>query len=233
MATWESRVQGKCMLEFRECSVASRARSASYLRVLSGVLALFAALYGPAGWSQATCTWNQDGPGQWDNPSNWNNCAGGNGSPGDTPGPADHAIVGNTTPSADIDLGATSRNLDRLTLSAGRIFGNVDVTISNRFDWTGGSIAGGAGATTLVLGSGSAAHIAGDLHRLEQRSLRNLGTMTWAGGDISLEQDAEIDNQGVFIIDIPGPIRSGRGVPTVVQLFSDGSPAARWAVSSA
>jgi len=68
------------------------------------------------------CTWNQNGAGQWDNPSNWDNCSAGNGSPAGTPGSADHAIVGNTAPLADVDMGSTPHTLDRLSLSAGRIF---------------------------------------------------------------------------------------------------------------
>ncbi|HWS26324.1 MAG TPA: hypothetical protein VN259_07060, partial [Xanthomonadales bacterium] len=223
------------MLEFRECPVAGKARSVLRLRVLLAGLALFAALYGQTGWSQATCTWNQNGPGQWDNPANWNGCALGNGAPVGTPGPADHAIVGNIAPAADIDLGATSRNLDRLTLNAGRVFGGVDINISTRLEWTGGTIDGGAGATAMVLGAGSSSEISGNLHLLAKRALQNLGTITWLGGDISLNADAQIDNQGVLIINPPGPIRSNvDGLPpTLLLLTSDFSPFARIHNSSA
>ncbi len=217
------------MFEFRECSVAAMARSVLRLRVLLLGLVLTGALYGQAGWSQATCTWNQNGPGQWDNPANWSGCALGNGAPSGTPGPADHAIVGNLAPDADVDVGAVSRSVDRLTLSAGRIFGGVDISISTRLEWTGGILDGGAGATLLVLGSGSSSELSGDLHVLAKRDLQNLGTITWLAGDISLYDDAEIDNQGVLIINPAGPIRSNVAGPPPVPLLltSDFSPLAR------
>lgn len=216
------------MLEFREGSVVRKTGSPFHLRLLIGVLALFGLLHAQAGWSQSTCTWNQNGPGLWDNPSNWNGCLGGNGSPTGTPGPADHAVIGNIAPLADIDLGSTARNVDRLTLSAGRIFGDADITVVTSLNWTGGTIDGGTAATQLVVDSASNSDIAGTLHILAKRDLRIFGTLTWSAGDIELREDAEIDIQGPLIIDHSNVIRSdGRGGPVPLELRSDFSPQAR------
>lgn len=87
MAAREAADRGNGMLEFREGSVVRRAGASLPSRLLIGVLALLGLLQAQAGWSQATCTWNQNGPGQWDNPANWNSCSGGNGSPAGHRGP--------------------------------------------------------------------------------------------------------------------------------------------------
>jgi uncharacterized repeat protein (TIGR01451 family)/CSLREA domain-containing protein len=181
---------------------------------------------GPA-WSQETCFWNQDGPGQWDDPANWNSCAAGNGTPTGTPGPADHAVIGNIAPLAEVDVGAGARTVNRLTLSAGRIFGDGDITVATALNWNGGVIDGGGLATLLLLDSASNSAIAGNsLHVLAKRDLRILGAVTWVEGDIELREDAEIDNQGQLTIDY-----SGGSFP--LELRGDFSPLARIHNSSA
>ncbi|MBL8246557.1 MAG: CSLREA domain-containing protein, partial [Rhodanobacteraceae bacterium] len=201
-------------------------------RLWAALLALLAIAIALPAAAQQTCTWNQNGPGQWDNPSNWNDCSLGNGTPSGTPGPADHAVIGNIAPLADIDLGASPRTVDRMTLSAGRIFGNTDLSIGARLIWTGGTIDGGGSPTQLTLGASSLNDISGGLHVLAKRDLVNLGGITWVAGDIELAEDAEIDNQGVLTIDVSGG--AIRGIPSApVVLTTDGSPLARLHNSSA
>lgn len=175
--------------------------------------------------AQATCTWNVNGPGTWGSPSNWNDCGSGNGTPAGTPGPADHAVIGNIAPNADIDLGADARVVDRMTLSAGRLSGNADLTVSTQLIWTGGSIDGSTQVpTSLNLALAGSADLSGGLKVLQRRDFINLGTVTWVDGDIELREDAEIDNQGVIVIDVTGGVR---GPPAFVRLQTDGSPQAR------
>jgi len=183
------------------------------------LLAMLALLSASPASSQAVCTWNQNGPGLWAVASNWNNCSGGNGNPIGTPGSADHAVIGNSAPLADVDLGSAARAVDRLTLSRGRIFGDADITVVTRLNWTGGQIDGGNVATLLILDSASNSDIAGDLHVLSRRGLRVVGALTWTAGNIELQQDAEIDNQGQLTIDY------SEVVP--LELYGDFSPLAR------
>lgn len=211
------------MFEFQLRSREDKAVAIWRLRLLAGVFALFAVFHGQSGWSQATCTWNQSRSGQWDNPTNWDGCSTGNGSPVGTPGPADHAVIGNIAPLAVVDVGASPRTVDRLSLSAGRIVGSADLTVLTRLNWTGGTIDGAPG-TTLLLDSSSSSDIASGLHVLVARDLRILGTLTWTDGDLELQQDAEIDNQGQLVIDHSDLIRGG-SLP--LELRGDGSPLAR------
>jgi CSLREA domain-containing protein/uncharacterized repeat protein (TIGR01451 family) len=210
------------MLEHRDRTVIG---AATRYRGWIAALAMLLLLGGAPAWSQETCIWNQDGPGQWDDPANWNSCAAGNGSPTGTPGPADHAVIGNIAPLAEVDVGAGARTIDRLTLSAGLIFGDGDITVTTALNWTGGRIDGGAAATQLVLDSASISEISGSsVHVLSGRDLRILGALTWVEGDIELRADAEIDVQGPMTIDYSGAIRGG-SFP--LELRSDFSPLAR------
>lgn len=187
------------------------------------VLLVLAMASGPA-WSQATCTWNVNGAGAWDEPDNWNGCSSGNGSPTGTPGPADHAVIGNIAPNAAVDVGSVPRNVNRLTLSAGRIHGESSLSVASNLVWVGGEIDGASGFTNaLTLGPGSTAELSGLEHVLRRRDLVNAGEITWSGGDIGLFDGAEIDNQGVIIIDADGGIRGL--VPLL--LYSDSSPGTR------
>jgi CSLREA domain-containing protein len=224
--------RGHRMLAFRNRSVIATAATRSWRTPWLALLALLAIAAAMPAWAQQTCTWNQNGSGQWDNPSNWNDCSLGNGTPSGTPGPADHAVIGNIAPLADIDLGASPRTVDRLTLSAGRVFGDADLSINTGLIWTGGVIDGGGGPTQLTLGATSLNEFSGGLHVLAKRDLINLGGITWVAGDIALNEDAEIDNQGVLTIDVDGGVI--RGIPAApVVLTSDGSPLARLHNSSA
>jgi CSLREA domain-containing protein/uncharacterized repeat protein (TIGR01451 family) len=210
--------RGQRMLEHRDRTVIG---AATRYRGWIVALAMLLLLGGAPAWSQETCIWNQDGPGQWDDPANWNSCAAGNGSPTGTPGPADHAVIGNIAPLAEVDVGISLRSVDRLTLSAGRIFGDADITVVSALNWTGGTIDGGGGATLLLLDSASNSDIAGSSpHILAKRDLRILGAVTWVEGDIELRDDAEIDNQGQLTIDYSSGI-----LP--LELRSDFSPLAR------
>ncbi|MBK8069205.1 MAG: hypothetical protein IPK27_16725 [Rhodanobacteraceae bacterium] len=222
------------MLEFRYSSATFAKAARIATRTWIVLLALLALAGAQPAWAQETCTWNQNGPGQWDNPSNWNDCTLGNGTPSGTPGPADHAVIGNIAPLADIDLGASPRTVDRLTLTAGRVFGDVDLNVTDRLIWTGGTIDGGSSATQLVLGAASINDFSGGLHTLAKRRMVNLGNTTWAGGHILLGEDAEIDNQGVLLMDADGGSQGIEGIPaTLLVLTSDGSPSARLHNSSA
>jgi CSLREA domain-containing protein/uncharacterized repeat protein (TIGR01451 family) len=212
------------MLVHRDRTVIARVAGNRYPRGCFALLLLFGLLLVQPAWSQETCTWNQDGPEAWDNPSNWNDCSGGNGSPAGTPGPADHAVIGNIAPFAEVDAGLVARTVDRLTLSAGRIHGEADITVVSGLNWTGGTIDGGSGPTTLILDSASNSDIAGTEHVLSRRDLRILGSVTWVDGDIALWDDAEIDNQGQLFIDYSDAIRGGS---QPLQLYSDFSQFAR------
>ncbi len=218
------------MLVHRDRTVIAASSGKGHPRGTFALLWLLGLLFAQPVWSQATCTWNQNGPGTWDNPSNWSGCSGGNGSPAGTPGPADHAVIGAGAPLAEVDVGASALTVDRLSLSAGRVFGDADVTVLGRLEWFGGTIDGGGVPTALVLDSASSSDISGDLHVLAKRDLRIFGSVTWDQGDIELQEDAEIDIQGPFIIDYSGGIRGG-SYP--LELRSDFSPLARIHNSSA
>ncbi len=206
------------MLEHRDRTVIG---AATRHRGWIAALAVLMLLSGAPAWSQETCFWNQDGPGQWDDPANWNSCASGNGTPTGTPGPADHAVIGNITPLAEVDVGASAHTIDRLTLSAGRILGDADIAVTSALSWTGGTIDGGGVATQLLLDSASISDISGtSVHVLSGRDLRILGALTWVDGDIELRTDAEIDNQGQITINY-----SGGSFP--LELRGDFSPLAR------
>jgi uncharacterized repeat protein (TIGR01451 family)/CSLREA domain-containing protein len=214
--------QGKCMLELGGVAITARAP-----RNRPGVWALVLFLLAAAVptqdlLAQATCTWNLNAPGQWDNPANWSGCAGGNGSPLGTPGPADHAIIGPASFATTVDLAGVARTVDQLSLAAGSIAGAADLTVSTQFNWTGGIFEGGLPATTnIIVAVGATAFLSNGPHGLFDRNFRNLGTVFWGSGDISLNGAAEFENSGVLTINATGPI----GSP--LRLLSDGTPTAR------
>ncbi|GMU44034.1 MAG: CSLREA domain-containing protein [Xanthomonadales bacterium] len=210
----------------RDCS-SSSAVPEDWLRRLRPWLVLMLLMASHPAWSQATCTWNVNGAGSWDLPGNWNGCVTGNGTPAGTPGPADHAVIGNIAPNAVVDIGSVDRTVNRLTLSAGRIRGIASLTVTLALVWSGGEIDGDGSVTnTLTLSSGSTADFGGSEHRLRQRDLVNLGEITWMDGDVRLFEGAEIDNQGVILINPEGGVR-GLPPPAPLLLLSDGSPGTR------
>lgn len=161
--------------------------------------------YSSAAFGQATCTWNQNSSGLWDIPANWNGCASGNGSPLGTPGPADHVIIGASTPMAEVIFDAPDRTVARLTVAAGQLTGSSTLTISTELNWTGGGLsATPATGAALVLASSATGTMSDGQHQLRERILRNFGVLTWTGGDIELNSNAVLDNQGSLIINIPG-----------------------------
>ncbi|MEZ5467553.1 MAG: FG-GAP-like repeat-containing protein [Lysobacterales bacterium] len=169
---------------------------------LLALISLLALLGSSVALAQATCTWNLNSSGLWDNPANWNGCTGGNGTPAGTPGPADHAIISQATPAAVVDLGASNRIVSQLTLASGTLDGSVDLNVTSQFDWSGGDLsATPASGAALTLDAGANGLIDGTLHQILERRLRNLGTLTWSGGDILVSSNAVIDNQSIFNID--------------------------------
>ena len=178
-------------------------------------------LFASAQVDAAVCTWQVDGPGQWNVPANWSGCSGGEGSPAGTPGNSDDAIVSSATPLAQVDLGAVPRTVSRLNLQAGRIFGNVDLTLLLQFNWSGGTIEGiSAASNRLVLAPTASASLSGGLHTLRARTWDNQAGVNWTGGDLRLEADAVVDNRGAFT--------ALTTIGQVLKVEGDGSPAARF-----
>ena len=162
----------------------------------------------------ATCTWNVNGAGQWNVPGNWTGCSAGSGTPSGTPGAVDTAVIGTATPLANVSVGA-DRIVNNLTLEAGRIDGNHDLTITGAFDWSGGVVAGtSSSADELILPPGSVASWTGATKTLRTRRLVSGGSINWTAGDLALAADArvQIDNQ----LNI--------NVASAVSVSSDGAP---------
>jgi CSLREA domain-containing protein/uncharacterized repeat protein (TIGR01451 family) len=193
----------------------ARATSFGYLHRVALLL-----LVGSSPVHAAVCTWLIDGPGSWSQTANWNGCSVGNGTPVGTPGPADDVIIGPGTPAAAVDLGA-DRTVNRLTLQAGSIAGNFDLTVLNQLDWSAGAIEGSSSLNDeLILGSGATANLSNAVHTLRARRWVNQGTVNWTGGDLRIDADAEFDNQGT--------LTASPTIGFVLKMESDNSPNARF-----
>ncbi len=91
--------------------------------------------------------------------------------------------------------------VDTLT-QAGTLSGAATLTITSHFDWQGGSESG-SGTTVLAAGATGAFDASGGRFVnavLDTRTLRNLGTLTFADGYLNASNGATIDNQGTLLL---------------------------------
>src|SRR5215218_3504029 len=127
--------------------------------------------------------------------------------------------------------GADASQIARLAVSGGELLGAGAVSVTNTFDWTGGSMTG-SGTTTVAPGATltvAAAPAWVSLHG--GRLLVNQGTIAWQSGTIFAGEGALLDNAGTleasgdnqlqFAFGLPRPLVHNTG--TFVKTDGDGS----------
>lgn len=154
-----------------------------------------------------TCT--REGNGAWNDSSSWS-CVPFSGA---IPGPGDTAIFDSADDRATLTADVTVAWLD---LREGVIDGGADVTVTDRFDWTGGTLDAASLSQRLLLGPDAISTLGGGSKTLRQRQLINQGTLSWTAGTLTLAgESTELRNDAQFIVDVA----SG-----TLQLASDGAP---------
>ncbi|HST56708.1 MAG TPA: DUF6531 domain-containing protein [Solirubrobacteraceae bacterium] len=100
--------------------------------------------------------------------------------------------------SLELTSTSTASSVYALTLSGGVLQGAGTLSAAHTLTWTGGTMSG-AGVTTLASGATGTVN-PGSYNQvtLDQRTLRNQGTLTWSSGSMALYDGAEIDNSGTF-----------------------------------
>ena len=92
-------------------------------------------------------------------------------------------------------------SLAELGLAGGTLTGDGQVTVMERFDWTGGAL---AGVGTLAVAGSATAEIAGAGDKTLGRHLRNDGSFTWSAGTIRTSSSGDLhphlDNYGTITI---------------------------------
>ncbi len=111
-------------------------------------------------------------------------------------------------------------SIGRLDLQGGTLDGDGDLTVTESFSWTTGTL---AGAGTLVVDGDATAGFTGSSSRTLSRHLRNEGALTWADGTIIVRSDlggvAHLDNYGALNIsgDDDMPWWGGITPPTITN----------------
>ncbi|HST56323.1 MAG TPA: Ig-like domain repeat protein [Solirubrobacteraceae bacterium] len=125
------------------------------------------------------------------------NLAGASVQAGDVQG-ASAATLALSGGSLELTSTSTTSNVYVLTLSGGTLQGAGTLSAAHTLTWTGGTMSG-AGVTTLASGAtGTVNPGSYNAVTLDQRTLRNQGTLTWSSGSMALYDGAEIDNGGTF-----------------------------------
>lgn len=154
-----------------------------------------------------TCT--REGNGAWNDSSRWS-CVPFSGA---TPGPGDTAIFDSADDRATLTADVTVAWLE---LREGVIDGGADVTVTDRFDWTGGTLDAASLSQRLVLGPDAISTLSGGSKTLRQRQLINQGTLTWTAGTLTLAgENTELRNDAQFIVEVAAG---------TLQLASDAAP---------
>jgi RHS repeat-associated protein len=95
-------------------------------------------------------------------------------------------------------VGATASTISDLSLTGGTLSGAGTLKVNGSLEWTGeGGVMSGSGSTILEPGATGKIEVITPAV-LQQRSLVNGGTLTWASGAIFLEEGAQISSSGVF-----------------------------------
>src|SRR5512143_2622668 len=128
-----------------------RTLKALWISALVVAVAFAAATFAPqpAAAAGATCTWNGSA-GNWNDAARWSCLA--------VPGVGDTAIInaGTVTLTADVTVGG-------LTLSTGTLGGSGALTVTDRFNWTSGTLTSTVPGTAFVLAPGSVMTVAGSI----------------------------------------------------------------------
>ncbi len=105
--------------------------------------------------------------------------------------------------------GATASTISHLSLTAGTLAGAGALKVTSLMEWTGeGGVMSGSGSTVLESGASATINV-GTPALLQQRSLVNEGTLTWAAGALFLEEGAQVSNSGTFYANDNGPSCGG------------------------
>lgn len=152
------------------------------------------------------CVWNDAGAGAsvWTNPLKWDNCTGGSGpgpGPAGTPGAADSAQINAGTVTLDVGVAVAT-----LILNGGTVIGDQNITVSETFNWTGGTLAASSNAFALIASAATTVTLSGGQKNLDGRTLRLQNTNNfWTTGLIELGNGAVIDIANGAMLEIePG-----------------------------
>ncbi len=128
-------------------------------------------------------TWTGAASSDWFNPTNW--------SPQGTPGSLDTAVINSGSP-----VVGTATNVNFVALGgSGTLNATAGLTVSNQFDWTGGSLTG----ELIVAANGTL-----DLNNpggnllMYNATIVNNGTVVWDGGTLYGNQNTGITNNGTW-----------------------------------
>ena len=161
-----------------------------------------------SGGGGTTCTWNPSGagPNDWTNPSKWSLCSTGAGpgpGPVGTPGAIDTAIIATGTPNLDLPVSVAG-----LQMNGGTLSGDHTITVTESFEWNGGSLTASSAITALVVDSAATAALAGGQKNLIGRSLTLANSTTrWESGLIEMGNGAAMDISSATVFEIePGAL---------------------------
>jgi hypothetical protein len=118
---------------------------------------------------------------------------------------------------------ATDVEASNFELTAGTVAGSSDLTITNTFTWSGGTV---SGAGALILPVASVVNLSGTANKiLSGRTLRNAGTITWTGTGNLQFNSGVIENQttGVFDAQNNEQVIDGDGAATTATFSNAGT----------
>jgi hypothetical protein len=169
----------------------------------------------------STATWTSSISGDWNNAANWSI----DGVPDvRTPGAADDVIINN--PGIVItDNAATPHPVNSLTLEAGTLTDNDNLTINSFFTWTGGTLAGNGTtiiepSATLNVGTSSIyTNLILDGHTLDIKGSAYMNSQVPDNETVlTMSDDATLNNEGTFTIGGYDLIDLGTGnAPAIVN----------------
>ncbi|HEV7926591.1 MAG TPA: Ig-like domain-containing protein, partial [Verrucomicrobiae bacterium] len=144
--------------------------------------------------------WTGAASSAWSNPTNW--------SPQGTPGSLDTAVILSGSP-----VISTAAIVSSVALgSNGTLNATAGLTVSNLFDWTGGSLTGNltvAGSATMNLN-----YPGGNLF-MDGATVVNNGTAIWDGGTLYCNSSTIITNNGSWLAETDDVLyNTGGGTPT-------------------
>jgi hypothetical protein len=154
----------------------------------------------------STTTWlGTAGDHLWTTDDNW--------SGGAVPGASDTVIINDASAAVILN---TSAQISNLNLYAGTLTDSGTLSLTGTAStWTGGTM---AGSGTLTLASGAALDIAGNVI-LDEQVFRNDGTITWSGGNITLQNNADLVNDNIVDVRSSAQLLEGSGTTNRIENY--------------
>ena len=157
------------------------------------LICLLSLLTSATAMAQTSYTWTGAQGSNWSSPSNW--------SPSGVPSAADTVVIETGEPVLETDVTVAA-----VRFSGGSLSGDGNLTVTDTFTWSGGTLNGRNYAETaaLTIPTGATLYIEGEANKgLRGRDIFNNGTIVWDGtGNLVVSWSTIIENRAGATFDI-------------------------------